>query len=91
MRKWLDAGAAVTALVAAVFWFLSAYGELPGMIPHWDQTPQNDPFYVAVKFSAKMNRWAAGVSGLSALCMALSLFLGRGRDVPGVSTRGKHN
>jgi len=76
MEKWLDVGAAVLALVAAVFWFLSAYGKLPPIIPYWGRTPANDPFYQAVKFSAGMNRWAAGFSGGSALCMGLRLFLG---------------
>ena len=74
MEKWLDIGAAVFALAAAVFWFLSAYGKLPPMISYWDQAPATDPFYVAVKFSALMNRWAAGLSGFSALCMAFRIF-----------------
>ena len=32
MEKWLDVGAAVLALAAAVFWFLSAYGKLPPLV-----------------------------------------------------------
>jgi hypothetical protein len=32
LDKWLDIGAAVFALAAAVFWFLSAYGRLPPLI-----------------------------------------------------------
>jgi hypothetical protein len=39
--------------------------------------PPNDPFYVAVKFSASMNRWAAGFSGVSALLMAAHLLVGK--------------
>jgi hypothetical protein len=74
MEKWLDIGAAIFAFVAAVFWFLSAYGKLPPMVAYWDQAPANDPFYIAVKFSAQMNRWAAGFSCLSALCMGFRLF-----------------
>ena len=77
MARRLDIAAAILALIAAVFWFLSAYGKLPPMIAYWDQTPENDPFYQAVKFSASMNRWAAGFSGGSALCMGIRLFLGR--------------
>ena len=73
MRHWLDIGAAVSAFVAAVFWFLSAYGSLPPMITYWDAVPESDPFYRAVKFSALMNRWAAGFSGLSALCMGVEI------------------
>jgi hypothetical protein len=75
MEKWLDISAAVAALVASLFWFLSAYGKLPPMVAYWDATPGDDPFYLAVKFSASMNRWAAGFSGISALCFGLKLFL----------------
>ena len=53
---------------------MSAYGKLPPMVAYWDRTPDTDPFYVAVKFSAQMNKWAAGFSGLSALCMAIRIF-----------------
>jgi len=74
MEKWLDIAAAVFAIAAAIFWFLSAYGKLPPMVAYWDQAPEIDPFYVAVKFSAEMNRWAAGLSGLSASCMGINLF-----------------
>jgi hypothetical protein len=75
MDKWLDIGTALFALVAAVFWFISAYGKLPPMIPYFDRTPESDPFYRAVKFSAKMNRWAAGLTGISALFMGIKLFI----------------
>ena len=69
MEKCWDIAAALLALVAAVFWFLSAYGELPAMATYWGHAPESDPFYQAVKFSATMNRYAAGFSGASALCM----------------------
>jgi hypothetical protein len=75
MERWLDVGAAVLAIAAAVFWFLSAYGKLPPIVTYWGQAPTSDPFYSAVKFSAEMNRWAALLSGLSASCMGLKLFL----------------
>jgi len=74
MSNHFEVASAVFALAAAVFWFFSAYGRLPPMVPYWDETPPSDPFYLAVKFSAKMNRWAAGFSGLSALAMAASIF-----------------
>jgi hypothetical protein len=75
MEKWGDIAAALLALVAAVFWFLSAYGKLPPMITYLGWTPDDDPFYQAVKFSAKMNKYAAGFSGASALFMGVSLFI----------------
>jgi Na+/proline symporter len=73
MGKWFDVATATFAFAAAVFWFLSAYGKLPPMVMYWDAAPDSDPFYVAVKFSAHMNKWAAGLSGASALCMAIKI------------------
>jgi hypothetical protein len=73
METLLDTLAALFALGAAAFWFLSAYGELPPMLSYWDATPANDPFTVGIKYSAKMNRWAAALSGLSAVCVPLKL------------------
>jgi hypothetical protein len=75
VHHWLDIGAALSAFVAAIFWFLSAYGKLPPMGSYWDAVPEHDPFYRTVRYSVRMNRWAAGFSGLSALCMAIELFV----------------
>jgi len=72
-----DIGGAAFALIAAVFWFISAYGKLPSMATYWNETPSSDPYYSAVMFSAKMNRFAAGSSGVSAVCIALGLILAR--------------
>jgi hypothetical protein len=77
MEFWLDVGAIVFGIGAAIFWFLSAYGELPPMIAYRDAAPPNDPLYVAIKFTARMNRWAAGLSGLSVLCMAIKIMVAR--------------
>ena len=76
MTPWLvDVGAAAFAFAAAVFWFLSARGKLPQMGQYFDDVPADDPFYVAIKFSAQMNRLAALFSGLSALCMSVRLLV----------------
>jgi hypothetical protein len=77
MEKWLDVAAALFAFLAAIFWFLSAYGKLPPMVAYWDATPENDPFRMAVTFSAKMNQWAAGFSGASALFIAIKIMVAR--------------
>jgi hypothetical protein len=77
MEKWLDIAAALFAFGAAVFWFLSAYGKLPPMLAYWDATPETDPFRMAVTYAAKLNRWAAGLSGASALCMAIKIMVAR--------------
>lgn len=75
MQKWLDISAAGFALVAAFFWFFSAWGTLPPMVTYWGSTPESDPYRQAVKFSAKMNTLASVFSGASALCMGLKLFV----------------
>jgi hypothetical protein len=75
ISQWLDIGSAVFALVAAVFWFVSAYGKLPPIVAYFDYTPEHDPFSKAIKFSARMNRWAAALSGLSALCIGVKIFI----------------
>jgi hypothetical protein len=51
MEKRLDMGAALFALVAAVFWFLSAYGKLPPMVSYLGESnPPDDPFGGFVSF-----------------------------------------
>jgi hypothetical protein len=50
MEKWLDIGEALFAFVAAVFWFLSAYGSLPPMVMYWHHAPESDPLYVTSSF-----------------------------------------
>jgi hypothetical protein len=95
MEKWLEISAAVLAFVAAVFWFLSASGTLPQMLFYWGHAPANDAFYQAMKFSAKMNTWAAVFSGASALCLGFagvkrwrSEFRKTGLDRGGFSSHG---
>jgi hypothetical protein len=77
MEFWLDVATIVFAIGAAIFWFRSAYGELPRIVAYWDAAPPSDPLYMAIKFSARMNRWAASLSGLSALCMAIKIMVAR--------------
>jgi hypothetical protein len=62
-----EIGAALFAVVTAVFWFLSAYGELPQMATYWDTAPVDE--------AAIMTSWAAGLIGASALCAAVSFLL----------------
>ena len=45
------------------------------MLNYWDFTPDTDPFYQAVRFSAEMNTSAAVLSGLSALLMGIKQFI----------------
>jgi hypothetical protein len=75
MARWLDIVSAVLAIGAAFFWFRSAYKTLPLMKPYWDSVPPDDPFFQALRFSARMNTVAAVLSGLSAACMGIALFM----------------
>jgi hypothetical protein len=66
---------AFSALTAAILWFWSASVTLPRLKSYWDSAPPDDPFYVAVKRSAKLNAWAAGFSGLSAFLVFVKMAL----------------
>jgi hypothetical protein len=75
MHGDLEIGAASFAFLAAAFWFFSANGKLPPMIAYWDSTPEHDPLYQSLKFSGRMNKWAALFSCLSALCSGASILV----------------
>ena len=69
MATIFEIAAALFAVVAAVFWFLSAaYGELPQI------ALVDDPLF-AVRGAAVMNIWGAGLTAASALCAAVSFLL----------------
>ena len=68
MARVFEIAAAVFALAATVFWALYAFGELPQIML------VDDPAF-AVGGLAIMSSWAAGVSGASALCAAVSFLL----------------
>jgi hypothetical protein len=60
----------IFALIAAVFWFLSAATPPPAPVTYYGGPPPSDPFFASLVFGGNMNRWAAAFSGLSALCAA---------------------
>jgi hypothetical protein len=74
MSRWIEIAAAVFAFLAAVFLFFSAAGKLPPIVAYWDKTPDTDPFFQAVQFSAYMNTISAMCSGVSAALIAIKLF-----------------
>jgi hypothetical protein len=45
------------------------------MAMHWDIAPVDDPLLAALGGAAIMTSWAAGFSGASALCAAVSFLL----------------
>lgn len=75
MEKWLDAGAAISSLLAAIFWFFSACGKIPPLEPCWDKIPDDDPFIKAMTRSMRMNKWAAIFSCFAATCLGAGLLL----------------
>jgi hypothetical protein len=68
-----DVATAAFAMVASVFWFFSAARSVPNVAALSDQPLLSYEFCDAVQFSSKMNRWAAGFSGLSALVAACKI------------------
>jgi hypothetical protein len=61
-----------SAFVASIFWYLSARNRLPPILPYWDRTPDDNPFFVTLQTGVKLNRWAAGFAAASALCTGLA-------------------
>jgi hypothetical protein len=71
----LSLASGIFAFSAAVFWFISAANQPPPMVTYWDGAPPTDTFYASLAFGARMNRWAAFFSGLSAVCASAGVFL----------------
>jgi hypothetical protein len=65
----------VASALAAIFWFISASGKVPSMGTYFDSAPPDDPFLVAVRRSAVWNRFAAALTGVSALCPLIKIFI----------------
>jgi hypothetical protein len=63
-------GTAISALLAAWFWFKSASGEAPPAV--WDQIDQLRPW---LDQAAHLNRLAATWAGISALLAAITTVL----------------
>jgi hypothetical protein len=73
----LNAGAALSAFIAAGFWFISAAGKIPKSDKTYAgflNTP--DAVISALKCSAKWNRLAALFAGVSALFMTAAISWG---------------
>ena len=73
---WLNPGSALAAIAAAVFWARSAT-PLPPMLSYFGGAPTNDPFFVALQESARMNSHAAICAAISAFLFALATISGR--------------
>jgi hypothetical protein len=75
MKQMLTIFVAISAAAAAFFWYLSASGEIPPMLSYYDAIPPDDPFFLSIRYAARMNRWAAGCAGASAAGSAILVFL----------------
>ena len=62
-----------SGFAAAILWFMSAAGKLP-LAPGAaiGGTSPTDPFNLALRHAAVLNQWAAGVTGVSVLFLALA-------------------
>ena len=74
-RAVLDPATAIFAVGAAWFWFRSASVRLPAPGTYWDKVPETDPWLIATRRSARFNRIAASLAGMSALCSALVVWI----------------
>jgi len=68
----LDRGSFILGLAAAVFWWWSAGVHLPAPKAYFDQGPDNDPFFMAIKHSSNLNAIAAVLTGLSVALAAVT-------------------
>jgi hypothetical protein len=76
MRSLIEAGAIVAACGSAIFWFMSAMCRLPGIKSGIDELEKVTELSKALQRMNRLNFWAAGLMGVTALLSALSRFLG---------------
>lgn len=77
MKRFVDLATGALALAAAYFWWRSASEHIPVMLTYWGHTPDSDPFFVAMKNSARMNMYASILSGCSAFGLTIRSFIWR--------------
>ena len=66
-------GVAISAFLAAYYWFRSAAVKLPAPGMYWDEMPETDPWLQATRAAARFNRLGAMWAGVSALLTFISL------------------
>ena len=75
MRAYVEAGAMIAACGSAIFWFMSAMCRLPGIKPGIDELDKLTELSKALQRMNRLNFWAAGLMGVTALLSALGRFL----------------
>jgi hypothetical protein len=66
----------ITACGSAIFWFMSAMSRLPGIKSGIDELEKVTELSKALQRMNRLNFWAAGLMGVTALLSALGRFLG---------------
>jgi hypothetical protein len=66
----------ITACGSAIFWFMSAMSRLPGIKSGIDELEKVTELSKALQRMNRLNFWAAGLMGVTALLSALVRFLG---------------
>ena len=83
VMKWLNRVLIATTIFAAAFWWWSAAVPLPAPKAYFDQAPENDPFLEALRHSANLSGYAAGLAAISAfLTAAMSWISGQNIWLP---------
>jgi hypothetical protein len=67
----------VFAALAALLWAWSSFVNLPVIGSAWGTIANLEPFYVAMKKTARLNSAAAASAFISALTQAIALYAGR--------------
>ena len=75
MRSYIETGAMIAACGSAIFWFMSAMCRLPGIKPGIDELDKVTELSKALQRMNRLNFWAAGLMGVTALLSALGRFL----------------
>jgi hypothetical protein len=76
MRSLIEAGAMIAACGSAIFWFMSAMCRLPGIKSGINELEKVTELSKALQRMNRLNFWAAGLMGVTALLSALGRFLG---------------
>ena len=76
LKPWFDAITAITALIAALYWFRSA--KLPVLTPgtYFDGMRKDDPWLVTTRKASKLNKLAAMWTSISAASIFVTWLIG---------------
>lgn len=82
-KNWVDGGAALFALGAAVLWFLASVTKVPRELTRGFELPATGvqhgdiaAILIALGHQSRLNAWAAGCAGVSALLVGLGVMIG---------------